>query len=332
MELLIKRIKFILILSFFILAANCVAEEKNSFAKLRDLSSHYENVDEILPLLQSINSELNNNSLDFKFYTLDDPKVLQGIEDAAEISEPIKAELVNVLEKRLLALLDTDDSERLSSTYSEILKLRPDPSEANNTLRMTVAIRASSSTAKEFAQGRIEELKYLGSFDQGDKFRLMASGYLSTYQLFFIILFFLVALFAIVILIERIFFHGKFKNYFAQRFDVKLDELSFHQTLSYKSKPATASEADSPSNKKDKNSRGYMRTTVAEDEYSKLLSSFNLDDTATEDMIKKVYRQKLKELHPDKNLMTANEQELQDLKETYDRIMEIRSSWFGGRR
>lgn len=85
---------------------------------------------------------------------------------------------------------------------------------------------------------------------------------------------------------------------------------------------------------------GYMRPIKVEsrdneDEYTRLLSLFNLSDTATENEIKKVYRERMKQLHPDSRngeIELENSEEFRDLKHAYDRIMDIRSAWFTGRK
>jgi len=85
---------------------------------------------------------------------------------------------------------------------------------------------------------------------------------------------------------------------------------------------------------------GYMRPIEVEsreneDEYTRLLALFNLSDTATESEIKRAYRNRMKELHPDSgknDLAVDNSEEFRDLKHAHDRIIEIRSAWFQGRK
>ena len=80
-----------------------------------------------------------------------------------------------------------------------------------------------------------------------------------------------------------------------------------------------------------KKEAGYNKPASGTDEYGKLLAVFDLTDEATEAEIKKAFRNKLKEYHPD---ITELEQEeakhkTDELKLIYDRVREIRSSWFG---
>lgn len=93
--------------------------------------------------------------------------------------------------------------------------------------------------------------------------------------------------------------------------------------------------------KRKKELPGYLRPVEVEseseqdDEYSRLLRMFGLRDSASESDIKQAYRVKIKELHPDAGQVSAdaeNSEAFRELKHSYDRILEIRSSWFRGRR
>ena len=67
-------------------------------------------------------------------------------------------------------------------------------------------------------------------------------------------------------------------------------------------------------------------------DYYKILG---VDKTTTADAIKKAYRNRMKDLHPDSgkaDIALENSEEFRDLKHGYDRIIEIRSAWFQGRK
>lgn len=92
--------------------------------------------------------------------------------------------------------------------------------------------------------------------------------------------------------------------------------------------------------KRKKELPGYLRPVEVkteqepDDEYSRLLRMFALSDSAGESEIKQAYRRKMKELHPDAAKVSVdmeNSEAFRELKHAYDRIMEIRSSWFRGR-
>jgi len=79
-----------------------------------------------------------------------------------------------------------------------------------------------------------------------------------------------------------------------------------------------------------------MQLTEKEDEYSSLLEILGLDDSANDDDIRRRYRELVKEYHPDGSLEMdvdiGGEISFNDIKKAYDRILDIRSHRFGGRR
>ena len=81
------------------------------------------------------------------------------------------------------------------------------------------------------------------------------------------------------------------------------------------------------------------KTPIAEDEYTRLLKKLNLEEDATEGQIKKAFRLLVKEHHPDAHgaggvVLDSDgniDQKFEELRKTYDRVMEIRKSWFNAR-
>lgn len=71
-----------------------------------------------------------------------------------------------------------------------------------------------------------------------------------------------------------------------------------------------------------------METPQRLDEYSTLLQVFDLPEDATGTDIKKAYRAKMKQLHPDANKESSQE-DIDRVQEAYDRLMHLRRSWYG---
>ncbi len=75
-----------------------------------------------------------------------------------------------------------------------------------------------------------------------------------------------------------------------------------------------------------------MNVSDEPDEYGKLLDLFDLDDSATEEQIKTAFRKKAKDLHPDHQKTGSNPEHVKEYLEyqkAYERLIEIRKSWFG---
>ena len=74
---------------------------------------------------------------------------------------------------------------------------------------------------------------------------------------------------------------------------------------------------------------GYLRGPSRVDEYTELLMLFGLEDTASEEDIKKAYRKKMKDLHPDSgDPSPETTQAFMELKKAHDRLIQIKRSRF----
>ena len=168
----------------------------------------------------------------------------------------------------------------------------------------------SGGLETQFSESLISELKQRGELSTKFKMKLMWDGYfgplvpvLVGLSIFFIALSVLILIFVNV---KRRLAHVQIENPFKSK----------------------------------KTIPGYMRPIEVEsreneDEYTRLLSLFELSDTATESEIKKAYRNRMKQLHPDSgknDIAVENSEEFRDLKHAYDRIIDIRSAWFVGRK
>jgi hypothetical protein len=78
---------------------------------------------------------------------------------------------------------------------------------------------------------------------------------------------------------------------------------------------------------------GYARAqSKVVDEYSRLLSFFELSDSATEEDIKEAYRKYVRENHPDMtNADPEKIRKFQEVKSIYERIMDMKRNSFIGR-
>ena len=195
-------------------------------------------------------------------------------------------------------------SEEASKFYDWILRRRPDPSKANDALRLAMVQSAAGAEAKTFAQERFDELGERGKVPGSKKIGLFLRGFYGRAPLiaFFVVI---VGFFVAVIL-------------FALRAQPSVAKLGaiFSSTLGDKIKLG-------------KKKGNYTQVTVSDDEYTTLLSKLGLDEKASESQIKKAFRKMVKEQHPDTSNADDGNDGFQDLRKTYDRIMEIRGSWFG---
>ena len=86
-----------------------------------------------------------------------------------------------------------------------------------------------------------------------------------------------------------------------------------------------------------KKTRLKTNPVLEDDQYTKLLKKLELDETATEKEIKKAFRLLVKKHHPDAHgvdgvVLDSDgnvDQQFEELKKTYDRLLQIQSSWFG---
>jgi len=177
-------------------------------------------------------------------------------------------------------------------------------------------LEAEGAARSELAPKIFEEVRRVGSLPLGLKWKLMWRGYYGPLVPLLLSL-------SIAFPILGVAFH------FLGR---------WNRSLSVKR--VQSPQASKPP-KKGKSLPGYLKPIVidaedtAEDEYSRLLALFDLNDSASENQIKQAYRTKMKELHPDSSPLEEvedNSEKFRELKHAYDRIFQIRGSWFRGRK
>jgi hypothetical protein len=214
---------------------------------------------------------------------------------------------LDLLEWRLIEVVKTGNSDdEVLKRLEEIKTIRADPNPANTALLVRIALAAESPLMKQMSQGFVDELKKNGSLSSEQQSSLASKGYFpSNYNL---VLVSVLCVFAVLVV-----------------FLVIRPQLLFRASSKY--------------SKHKMNKRGvrYAQVTQEDDEYTRLLGHFSLDDGASEAQIKKAYRAAMKAHHPDMqgaSGVATNEagevdRSFEELKKSYDRIMEIRGSWFG---
>lgn len=229
-------------------------------------------------------------------WVFDLPVVQEVIAQVLQSDPGAKLSLAQIYSRFVPKFAHVGDSVRAEKYFAEVLRLRPDPNEENNVLRSSIVETDGAGKAGEFTEARVAELKEAGRLPFKLKVHLLFEGYFGV--------------FLPIILIASLFGVLVSGAAFLLR-NVRLPRISF---------------------KRERTAPGYMKASGATDEYSRLLSMFGLDDRATEEEIKKAFRKKMKELHPDVgDISPGATEEFQRLKLAYERITQIRSSWFGGR-
>jgi hypothetical protein len=183
--------------------------------------------------------------------------------------------------------------------FEKVIRGRRDPNKLNDDLRFNILLVSKSDEARDFAQGRMVELRQHGAIDAKRKLSLLMSGYYGKVHIYIGIA--CGGLFVFLVL-----FFSFWRK--IARFLLRL------------------------TGRKGKTKPGYLRPASGMDQYSILLAKLGLEDNATDAEIKAAYRNKLKELHPDKHAGQEQEaekvQELIEVKKCYKRILQIQQSRF----
>jgi hypothetical protein len=254
-------------------------------------------------LLKSVvEKELKNDPSATSSWVFDTPAI-EALSFQVEQSEPVLTQqIAEILASKVLVRVRGNDIPGAEAFFSWLLKRRPDPNAENDKLRLKIALAANSDKGFYFGLARTEELSRSSGLGMIGRVRLLFKGYYGRG--------YLLVLAVTTLLTLLVFALYRFRISFALP-RIQLPKIR----LGRKRKV-----------------RGYNQGPSTPDEYSRLLAIFELDDTATEAQLKAAYRQAVKDCHPD----TAGDADpekvarFRDLKLFYDRIMEIRSSLFGG--
>jgi hypothetical protein len=269
--------------------------------------------------------------------------------------EKVQAQLAGINELLALRAVQSGRIDAANDFFGEMLRWRPDPSEENNELRRQVIRAAESDDARAFAHGRVAELDRIGAIDLPLKMRVFFQGYYgkgAVYVVFWIftgvILFFFAAYFLSIA-------YGKVQKWLGRRpakVTVRpknekkpLTNLTLKEQSGQPAPQVDEGEKEddaAPVNplrreelgmfqqllKGNKKGPGYMNVKEEPDEYGRLLDKFGLDDGVSEDDIKTAFRKVAKELHPDR-VGPEGEEQFREFQIAYERLIEIRKSWFG---
>ncbi len=207
-------------------------------------------------------------------------------------------ELANMRSVWVIELIRKGNVDIADQLFNKVVSSRLDPNKLNNDLRYQILLAAKTDKARDFAKGRKAELNFHNAIGFRRRVSLLIHGYYGNVHLHVIggsILIFLI---------------------FGSIYTYRRGIIRLLRDLS-SGRPRTKS--------------GYMKPAVVMDQYSLLLSRFDLDDTATDSEIKAAYRKKLKDLHPDRAGGEADAERVQELievKECYKRILEMKATRF----
>lgn len=280
-----------------------------------------------------------------KNWPFDDSGV-QSVLDRLSTDETVKNSLGDIYSWQVREQLKANQVSKARHYYEKVLTVRKDPNPENKKLRSDIVGLSTSPESLDFALGRIEEMKSFGEEDMSTKMFLMKQGKGGGLAWLIYIPILLIGVPLIAFLIFKI-----------------ISSRQKASNISYSEQAAASSPVATPSSKPSVNSRmsatsgginrltreemkqqqaaaaasnkkkekGYTTTSSRSDEYSTLLAEFGLDDSAGPAEIKKAYRNKIKEYHPDVTELEEDEanQKLNEIKQTYNRLQKFQGSLFG---
>ena len=291
-----------------------------NMASLGKISQPPALVTAVKELLNIIIEQAKSNKIVWASSTLEEVRVDKLLSDLQKTDASFSNQLVEIYSLRAKAMAGSGSYDEVLTSLKQVVARRADPNEANTNLRREILFSLSGEAADGLAQSLIADLKSADALSFGDKTDLYFAGYYGKGTLLTMILLFV---FLLIASVAGVYFLGK-----------KVPELSpdsiFGRMQEAKRRRMIK--------KNEKRGVGYTSVVEHEDVYSKLLAEFGLDDTASESDIKKAYRQMVKEHHPDAHgaagrVVTEDgktDRSFEDLKKNYNRLMEMRKSFFSG--
>jgi uncharacterized membrane protein len=300
----------------FVESAKSQADCFLAFQELALLSSLWGDIgakEAAVEILDKLVEKSKDGSLSAKDWTFDQPDVQSFIHELIGEDKSRRSKFILLYEWISEKVLSAGRDKRALVYYNWVLGNRPDPDKGNVLFRKRLISASKSKSSSRFVKDRIRELTEAGELSFSDKFDLLLKGYFGYGILYtvFIVLFVVLAAILLIFL----------KPGYVQNFIFLLSR-----------KKSTVK-----SNRKAKKGVRYSKAVVEDDEYTRLLAKFGLKEGASEGQIKKAFRRAVKEHHPDAHgtegvVLDAEgnvDETFQELRKIYDRILEIRSGWFG---
>jgi hypothetical protein len=250
-------------------------------------------------------SKMSVDSLKAEQWTLDEPQVQNFVRELIAADPSHLKVFLRLYEWKTGKSLAQGDYNRARLYFNWVIGLRPDPSPENTSFRKQLVEIGAEKGENAFTNQRIIELAKVDSFGFSDKLGLFFDGYYGKSLPILIPSGFVVVFLALAYFLFR---------------------------------PSSGGSSTSRSRRAKKGVK-YSQVVEADDEYTRLLAVFGLKESASESQIKRAFRKAVKEHHPDAygadGVVTDEEgnvdETFQELRKTYNRILEIRSSWFGSR-
>ncbi len=280
---------------------------------------------------------------------LEDSDIKSLFRMAVQSQPELRASISKLYELRIRALVQAENANPLTDAYAILLENRPDPNEANNELRLWIILNADHDNVRQFAFGRLEELRHSNSLGKIDRLKILAHGYYGKGALIFFVSSFIIVLICVALVFIRPAVISGVSDVIAKAEEQREKKATVERAAQTSGRSRSSSGGPGSSGSahektvrlkrpllslKERSVPGYARGPVEQDEYSRLLEMLGLEDEASESDIKKAYRDRVKDLHPDaqRGQVSPQDESFIELKEVYDRILQIRASWFGGRR
>ncbi len=306
-------------------------------------------------------------------WPFDDERTFAMVQEARALNTDLNTPLGKIYSQKVRDSLVRNDIKKARLYYERVLGVRDDPHEENTLLRKEIVELADPKIGRDFVLGRIQEMKSNDEIDLSRKILFFRKGYSGGRgkQLTLIFLVLLLGFYASYLFVKKLL--GEFlpkpsfemedyeeedcpdedrqeENPISEEVRVELEESGRGDSI----KPSVASRLTATSGGFSKGAKferdreeireslkakftgaaGYKEELTAEDEYSKLLAVFDLDDSCVFQDIKDRYRTLLKEYHPDTTEHDPEEAaaKLSEIKASYKRIETIQKSWFGGKK